>query len=206
MAKKSDEARLDESDKAWLSYKERMAKTAKKSDKAWLSDKEKASFKEVIDLLSRQMAVEEELIKLYEDTKDTVSSKEVRYLLHMMMLDSMKHKDICQTAIDVLQGNELLTPEKQEIKEGLERHVQIEADAIDTANKILKNVWVKETEGVKELIKEMKDDEIKHHKMLKKLLGKRFFRQGELGWKSNQTLGWQEEKRAWARKYRDKKT
>ena len=177
-----------------------MERHDKNSKKKGLLDTEKAALDDVITLLNKQLATEEALIRLYEETKGRTESAGVSHLLHMMALDSMKHKDICQTTIGILQGDSILTPEKQEIKEGLDRHIELEAGSVDRVNKILKNQWVKETEGVRELVKELRDGKKNHHKILQKLLKKAFFRQNpkySLGWK----LGFRE-----LETYEDRKT
>jgi hypothetical protein len=122
-------------------------------------EKEKA---EVIDLLRKQMTVEGELIRLYMESADDIKSIPVRHLLRMIQLDSKKHLDICQVAIEVLQGEEMLSEEKEGLIEGLQRHIDLEKESIDRAKRILKNTWM--------------EDEKRHHKALKKLAGKRFFR------------------------------
>jgi len=180
----------------------------KNLQKKGLLDTEKAALDEVIALLKKQLGLEEELIRLYEETKGRTESIGVSHLLHMMALDSMKHKDIIQTVVGVLLGDSILTPEKQEIKEGLNRHIELEADSVGRANKILKNPWVKETEGVRELLKELRDGKRNHHKILQKLLKKAFFRRNlySLGWKSSKrSLEWHEDRKTWAREFWKKK-
>jgi rubrerythrin len=186
-----------------------MGQQDKNSQKKELLDTEKEALDEVITLLKKQLTTEEALIRLYEKTKGSTESVGVSHLLHMMALDSMRHKDICQTAIGVLQGDSILTPEKQEIKEGLNRHIELEAGSVDRINKILKNQWIKETEGVRELVKELRDGKKNHHKILQKLLKKAFFRQNpkySLGWKLGfRELETYEDRKTEARKFFKKK-
>lgn len=141
-----------------------------------IKEREEKEKKEAIDLLRRQMAVESNLIRLYEETAGDVKSRPVRHLLRMINLDSRKHVDICQVAIEVLRGEDVLSEEKEELIEGLQRHIELEKESIDRAKKILKNTWIRENKGLSELIKKLRDDEKKHHKALKKLTGKAFFR------------------------------
>jgi len=53
------------------------------------------------------MQVEGELVGLYERTAREISSQPVRHLLHMINMDSRKHIDICQTAIEILEGGDM---------------------------------------------------------------------------------------------------
>lgn len=137
---------------------------------------EKRKKEEVIDLLRNQIKLEDKLVCLYENTVEYIESGPVRHFLHMIQLDSIKHMDICQIAIDVLQGEDVLKPEKQELKDQLKLHIELEEDAIERANKILKNVWIKENKALSELIKRLRKDEKEHHMMLKNLTRKDFFR------------------------------
>jgi rubrerythrin len=181
----------------------------KYSQKKGTLDTEKEALYELITLLNTQLRMEEELIRLYEETKGRTESIGVSHLLHMMALDSMKHKDICQIVIGILRGDSILTPEKQEIKEGLNRHIELENGSVERTNKILKNQWVKETEGVRELIKELRDGKKNHHKILQTLLKKPFFRQNprySLGWMQFfRDLEWYENRKTEARKFLKKK-
>ena len=142
-----------------------------------IKEREKKEKEEVVDLLRKQMAVEVELVRLYEETAGDIQSRSVRNLLHMIELDSRKHIDICQTVINILQGEDVLKPEKKELKDMLRQHIALEKESIDRANMILKNVWIRETQGLKELIEKLKEDEKTHHEALKKLAEKAFFRQ-----------------------------
>ena len=141
-----------------------------------IDEVEKRKKDEVIDLLRNQMELEAKLVGLYENTVEYIESGPVKHLLHMIQLDSRKHIDICQIAIDVLQGEDVLKPEKQELKEQLQRHIELEKDAISRANNILKNVWIKENKALSELIKRLRKDEKEHHNTLKNFVRKEFFR------------------------------
>lgn len=137
---------------------------------------EKRKKEEVIDLLRNQIELEAKLLDLYENTIEYIESGPVKHLLHMIQLDSRKHIDICQTAIEVLQGEDVLKPEKRELTEQLQRHIELEEDAVERANNILKNVWIRENKALSELIKRLRKDEREHHKTLKNLTRKEFFR------------------------------
>ncbi len=141
-----------------------------------IKEREEREKEEAIDLLKKQMVVEGKLINLYEETVGSIQSRPVKHLLRMITLDSRKHVDICQVAIEVLQGEDVLSEEKDELIKGLQRHIELEKESVDRAKKILKNTWIRENKGLSELIKKLRDDEKKHHKALKKLTGKAFFR------------------------------
>jgi rubrerythrin len=130
-----------------------------------------------IRFLRARANVEKELIADYKKSEVEIKSKAVKHLLTMHNLDSQKHLYLLQTVIDVLEGNDILSEEKEELIEGLKHHMEIEKESIDRANKILKNVWIRETKGLNDLMKRLRDDEREHHKALQKLSTKFFFRQ-----------------------------
>jgi rubrerythrin len=133
-----------------------------------IKEREEKEKEEVIDLLSKQIDVERKLVNLYKETVKDIKSNVVKHLLHMISLDSSKHIDICQLVIEVLQEEDVLKKEKGELLTGLKQHIELEIDAIDKANKILRNVWIRETKGLSELIKKWRNEEKEHHTMLKK--------------------------------------
>jgi len=137
-------------------------------------DKDK---KEVIDLLRLQMAIEGEVIRLYEESVRDIKSSPVMHLLHTMRLDSRKHIEMCQATIEVLEGQPLFDVEKNELREGLNRHIELEKKAIETASRILENAWILETPGLRELMEKLRNDEIEHHQSLNTLAEKRFHRE-----------------------------
>jgi hypothetical protein len=142
-----------------------------------IREREEKERLEVLTLLREQLEVEKQLIADYQETEEMVQSTAVRHLLKMHNLDSQKHVYLLQTVIDVLEGNQILSEEKEELIQGLNHHMEMEKDAIDRANKILKNVWIRETKGLNELIKRLRDDEKDHHKALEKLSKRHFFRE-----------------------------
>ena len=89
--------------------------------KADIEEKEKA-----IRLLREQMEVEGKLVGLYAKYHKEIGNLPVRHLLHMIHLDSLKHIDICQTAIEILQGEDVLSEQKKDLVRGLRDHVELE--------------------------------------------------------------------------------
>lgn len=141
-----------------------------------IKEREEKAKGEVIELLREQIKTEGRLVGLYEKTAPELENKPVRHLLHTIQLDSMKHIDICQTVLELLQGEDVLKEEKIELKERLREHVELEQGSITRANDILKNVWIRENKAAEELIKKLRDDEKRHTAALRKLADKTFFR------------------------------
>ena len=127
-------------------------------------EEEEKSRQEAIQMLKEQIKLEGELIGLYERTAPEMENKPVKHMLHMIELDSRKHIDICQTVIEVLEGEDVFSEHKEELIKGLK------------AETLLKNVWIRENKALTELIKKLRDDEKHHTAALKKLSEKPFFR------------------------------
>ena len=130
---------------------------------------------ELIELLKEQIKIEGRLVGLYENSAKELTSTPVRHLLHMINLDSRKHIDICQTAIEILQGKDVFREHKGELLKGLKEHMELEEDSVKRANKMLKSNLISMNKALKALIEKLRDDEKRHHNALKKLSEKPFF-------------------------------
>jgi len=147
-----------------------------------IKEREEREKADLMDLLSKQIQVEGELVGLYDKTVEEIKSPPVKHLLHMIRMDSMKHIDIFQVAMEVFQGDDILKPEKKELAERLKRHIELEKDSIERSKQILKNTWISEIKGLKELMERWRDDEKEHHRTLMKLTEKEFFRVSPTEW------------------------
>ena len=141
-----------------------------------IREREEGAKQEALDLLREQLKVEGELVALYNETAPEIENKAVMHLLEMVALDSRKHIAICQAAIEVLEGEDVLSEDKPAIIEGLQRHLELEEDAIRRADDLLKNVWIRENKALSEMIRKLRDDERRHIETMRKLSEKPFFR------------------------------
>jgi rubrerythrin len=141
-----------------------------------LKEKEEKVRQEAVKLLKEQLKVEGELVAMYNETVPTFENKAVGHLLEMVMLDSRKHIAICQATIEILEGEDVLSEDKPLLREGLKRHLEIEEGAVKRANELLKNVWIRENQALKEMISKLRDDEKRHVETMKRLSNKAFIR------------------------------
>ena len=141
-----------------------------------IKEREEGAKQEALNLLREQLRVEGELVALYNRTAPEIENKAVMHLLEMVALDSRKHIAICQAAIEVLEGEDVLSEDKPAIIEGLQRHLELEEAAIKRANEMLKNIWIRENKALNEMIKKLRDDERRHIETIRKLSEKPFFR------------------------------
>jgi len=131
---------------------------------------------EAIELLKSQIETERQLIKLYSDTQELIVDDQVRRLLHSLQLDSIKHAEMCVTAIEVLEEKKPDGEDRLELEVGLKRHMELEVEAFKRAELLLRNPMVSENEGLRRIISAWRDDEIAHHRHLKDLTSGSFTR------------------------------
>ena len=127
-----------------------------------------------IVLIREQLKVEVELIRCYRESVTALENGPARHLLKLMEIDSMKHRDLCHLALAILRGEDVQTPSEEHVEESLKPHHDLEEGAIERLNTLLKNPWIKQNEGLTALIKNMRNDEKRHHDSLENLIEKTF--------------------------------
>ena len=136
---------------------------------AVIGEREKEERREVVEILKNQISIERELIAQYKDYGGKLENIPVRRILQMIMFDSQKHMVSLHAAIDIIEGKDVLMEDRKGLKEGLKRHIELEMESIKAAEKILKHLWVQNTRGLKVLLESWRDEEKRHHKILKQL-------------------------------------
>ncbi|MBD3205998.1 hypothetical protein GF319_06605 [Candidatus Bathyarchaeota archaeon] len=141
-----------------------------------MGEREKKEREEAVSILKNQIETEGQLVSQYQDYGAKVDNPGVRRMLHLIMFDSQKHIEALQTVIDNLEGKEILKDDRMDLREGLRRHIELEQESIKAAEKVLEYTWLKKTPGLKEIVEAWRDDEKRHHRMLKKLSEKPFIK------------------------------
>jgi hypothetical protein len=141
-----------------------------------LEEVPKGEKNEVLDILRRQLQTEGELVGLYEGHERETENLAMKRLMQMYRLDSQRHINILQAAIEIIEGEEVYIENKKTLARTLKKHLELEEEALKTANKILNKVWIDENKGLKGLLQFWRDDEKRHHAGLKKLTSKIYFR------------------------------
>jgi len=85
---------------------------------------------EAIKFVREQLKVEVELIRCYRESTAALDNGSARNLLKMIEIDSMKHKDLCQLALAILQGEEFLKPSEEHLEETLKPNHDLEEGSI----------------------------------------------------------------------------
>ncbi len=136
---------------------------------------EKEQSQEAVDILKDQLKIEGELVGLYEDYEKGTDNKAMRRIMQMFRLDSQRHINILQAAIEIVEGVDVFIEDKRDLKESLKKHLELEAEAIKKANLLLGKQWINETQGLKKLLELWRDDEKRHHAALKTLSERTYF-------------------------------
>ena len=131
--------------------------------------------REIVDSLSEQLDIEGRLVGLYEEYERGTENKALRRVMQMFRLDSQSHINILQAVIEVIEGEDVLIEEKKELHESLKKHLELEAEAVKMANKLLSKQIINENQGLKMLLEMWRDDEKRHHKALQELTKKTYF-------------------------------
>ena len=141
---------------------------------AVIGEDEKEERRQVVETLKKQIKIEGELVAQYKNFGERLENIPVRRMLHMIMFDSQKHIESLQATIDIIEGRDVLKEDRKGLKEGLKRHIELEMESINNAEKALKYSWVQSTRGLKELLEVWRDEERRHHKILKQLSEKSY--------------------------------
>ena len=121
---------------------------------------------ETLKILEKQKAFEDETVKrltpLYNSTKTPL----VRFLVHRIILDTMKHSDTYQTLIDLNTRALVGETERKTMTEELTTHIKEENRMLKQAKKISESV---EDRNFKQILEQIVEDERQHHKTLQQL-------------------------------------
>ena len=134
--------------------------------------------KEIVETLTEQLEIEGQLVDLYEEYEHGTENKALKRVMQMFRLDSQRHINILQAVIEIIEGEDMLIEDKKDLKESLVKHLELEAEAIKKANKVLGKQVINETKGLKILLEIWRDDEKRHHKALQELSTKTFYQLG----------------------------
>ncbi|MBN2335390.1 hypothetical protein JXL21_07490 [Candidatus Bathyarchaeota archaeon] len=136
---------------------------------------EKEQKQEAVETLQEQLKIEGELVSLYEEYERGTENNALKRMMQMFRLDSQRHINILQAAIEIIEGEDVFIEDKQDLKESLKKHLELEAEALKKANQLLGRQWINETQGLKQLLEMWRNDEKRHHAALKELSQRTYF-------------------------------
>jgi hypothetical protein len=130
----------------------------------------------IVEELRKQIQVENQLVKLYEEQEKITDIQTMKRLMRMYSLDSLRHINILEAAIEIIEGEEILLEDRGVLAATLSKHLELEAEALKNVNNILREPWVDENWGLNGLLRLWRDDERRHHSALKKITERPYFR------------------------------
>jgi len=121
---------------------------------------------ERIAFYQEQVGFENTIVEKAEVSVEGVQNIMIRELILSIALDSKKHASMLTALVSLLTRPTPSVPEEisSEIKQTITEHIQMEAQAIETYQKLLDSL---DDESEKVVIKAILNDEIKHHSLLK---------------------------------------
>ena len=140
------------------------------------TDRDSESKSEAVETLKEQLVIEGQLVGLYDEYERKSENKAMKRVMQMFRLDSQRHINIIQAAIEIIEGEEVFIEDRAQLKETFKKHLKLEAEALNKANSLLRNLWVEENQGLKNLIQMWRDDEKRHHAVLKTITSKPYIR------------------------------
>ncbi len=119
-----------------------------------------------IAFYKEQVDFENIIVKKAETSVESIQNIMIRELILSISLDSKKHASMLNALISLLTKPTPSVPEEisTEIKDNISEHIQLEAKAIETYQKLLDSI---DDDSEKVVIKAILNDEIKHHSLLK---------------------------------------
>jgi rubrerythrin len=113
-----------------------------------------------------QINFENEIVKKAEESVEGIQNIMIRELILSIGLDSKKHASMLNALISLLTRPTPSVPEEisNGIKNNIAEHIQMEAQAIETYQKLLDSI---DDPSEKVVIKAILNDEKKHHSLLK---------------------------------------
>ncbi len=120
---------------------------------------------EFLRFVGRQKALEREIVSQANESVERVKNPLVKELIRGIALDSMKHENILSAIEARMAGSTpfLTEEERDAIRGAIERHIEMEREAIERYSEVLKGL---EDERLRFLIEYILEDERRHHALL----------------------------------------
>ena len=123
---------------------------------------------ENLEFFKKQVQLEKQIVSAAQTAVKDVKNLIVKELIEGIAHDSVKHASLLNSLIAAHEGKNPLIDEKltDQLKANLEKHIQLEQEAIDTYKELLYQL----DDGKEKLIvKYILTDEVRHHQMLTRI-------------------------------------
>lgn len=128
---------------------------------------------DLVSFLKKQIEVEKRIVDSISEGLKLVANPVVKGSLKAISLDSMKHAELYSAALKLLEGaipdiaQELTSRDVDDQRRLVERHIQMEAELMETLEHLIPKV---QNEKLLLLLNVILEDERRHHGLLKKIL------------------------------------
>ncbi len=123
---------------------------------------------EVLKFIDRQIELEDRIIQIVEENVSKLGNVFVKDLFLGIANDSRKHKMLLKALRTSVERPTpfISTRERDVIGEGIKKHIQLEARAVETYGELVEKT---DNEQVKTIATMIREDEIRHHTLMKEL-------------------------------------
>ncbi len=119
-----------------------------------------------LEMLKEQKAFEDETVKRLTPLQKSLKNPLVRFFIHRIVLDTMRHSDTYQTLIDLNRRAVIGEIDRKKMTDELVTHIKEENKMIVQAEKIS---GVIKDKNFKQILDQIVEDERKHHEILQRL-------------------------------------
>ncbi|MGQ4913068.1 MAG: ferritin family protein, partial [Candidatus Thorarchaeota archaeon] len=118
--------------------------------------------------IDKQIELEERIIKIVEENVAALGNAFVRDLLLGISTDSKKHAALLKSLRKAVEGPTpfISEQERNKIAKGIEAHIKMEEEAVKTYGELAEK---SDSDQVKTIAMMIREDEIRHHSLLKEL-------------------------------------
>ncbi|TFG26347.1 hypothetical protein EU527_19820 [Candidatus Thorarchaeota archaeon] len=123
---------------------------------------------ETLEFIDKQIALEMKIIEIVKENVEQLGNAFVKDLLIGISTDSKKHAALLTSLRKAVEGPTPFISEKErdKIAKGIEAHIKMEEQAVETYSDLAKR---SDNEQVKTIAMMIREDEIRHHALLKEL-------------------------------------
>lgn len=134
--------------------------------------------KSLSDLIREQVKLEKEIAKKFSTLEQRVDSIAAKLLIREMQLDTKKHAEILEAALEAIGGPKSfwdytihIDADKRAVKKELEEHIKAEETMMSQIGEEARKT---DDEALKLLLTHFAEDEKRHHKNLETIINKAY--------------------------------
>jgi rubrerythrin len=123
---------------------------------------------ETLAFIDKQIELEHKIVKIVEENVAELGNVFVKTLLLAVSTDSKKHADLLTALRNAVEGPTPFISERErdKIAKGIEAHIKMEEQAVKTYGELVEK---SDNEQVKSIAGMIREDEFRHHALLKDL-------------------------------------